>query len=429
MANPRALALDVLIKVEEQKAYSHLVLNQVLNKHRQLDLRDRHLLTELVYGTIQHQRLLDFYLEPYLKQGMAKLDVWVKQLLRLSAYQLFFLTRIPSYAVVNEAVKLAKKRGHRGIQGLINGVLRNLLREPKRSLDTICDPVERIAVETSHPTWLVARWTEQFGLKTAQEICRANNERPVLTVRVNPLKASKQEVMDHLRALGYHVSETAVAQQGLRVENPAKLMESSLFKQGYFTIQSESSMLVAPLLRPEPGMKVLDLCAAPGGKTTHLAELMDNRGHVVANDVHAHKLKLIKKAAKRLGITIINVTAYDGTTVSPGQLGHFERILVDAPCSGFGVIKHKPDLKWHKRPEDIKQIAELQLQLLTRAAQLLIPGGQLVYSTCTIDREENESVITRFLEDHPDFEVGEIRQIFPQDFGSDGFFMAKLNKA
>ncbi|MDQ0337554.1 16S rRNA (cytosine967-C5)-methyltransferase [Caldalkalibacillus uzonensis] len=430
MGNARALALEALIKVEKQKAYSHLVLNQLLSRHPQLDLRDRQLLTELVYGTIQHQRLLDFYLEPFLKQGIAKLEGWVKQLLRLSVYQLYFLNRIPSHAVVNEAVKLAKKRGHRGIQGLVNGVLRNMLRQPKRSLDTIVEPVERIAIETSHPTWLVARWVRQYGLDTARVICRANNERPAMTIRVNLLKASKQDVLSRLTASGYRVSETSEAEQGLKVENPAKLMDSPLFKEGYFTIQSESSMLVAPLLSPQPGMKVLDLCAAPGGKTTHLAELMANQGRIVANDVHKHKLRLIETAARRLGITIIEVTARDGTAVSPEEWGTFDCILVDAPCSGFGVIKHKPDLKWNKRLEDIEQIKELQLHLLSNAAKLLKSGGQLVYSTCTIDKEENEGVIERFLEYHPHFELaGDMRQILPQDFGSDGFFMVKLSKA
>ncbi len=429
MTNPRGLALDALVHIEQKKAYSQLVINSLLNRYKSMDERDKNLLTELVYGTIQHQRLLDFYLEPRLKKNRGNLELWVKQLLRLSVYQLVFLKRIPPHAVVNEAVNLAKKRGHRGIQGLINGVLRNLLRHPWRSLEEIVDPLERLAVQTSHPTWLVERWVDQYGFDTTAKLCEFNNRRPPFTVRINQLKGSRETIRARLETAGYTVEETVRSPFGLTIANPAGITDTSLYEQGFFTIQSESSMLVAPLLSPEPGMKVLDACAAPGGKATHLAELMHNQGTVIANERHAHKLTLIKDLAQRLGITIISVQQGDAREMSVQQWGLFDRILLDVPCSGLGVIRHKPDLKWNKQPGDGKALAGLQWELLRTTSKLLKTGGKLVYSTCTLDKDENENQIERFLNEHPNFKLdGEMETIFPYDFDSDGFFMAKLRK-
>jgi 16S rRNA (cytosine967-C5)-methyltransferase len=429
MANPRALALNALVQIEQKKAYSHLILNQTLNQHPDMDERDKSLLTELVYGTVQHKRLLDFYMEPLIKQGLDQLDDWVRQLLRLSVYQLAFLERIPAHAVVNEAVNLAKKKGHRGIQGLVNGVLRNILRHPFRPLEEIRDPIDRLGVKTSHPTWLVKRWVNQYGLSITEKICQANNERPHFTVRTNSLKSTRKSVITKLCNAGYQAEESERSPYGITIANPANITRTSLYEQGYFTIQSESSMLVAPLVDPKPGMKVLDACAAPGGKTTHLAELMQNQGTIIAYDIHKHKLRLVRALAERLGLTIISTHHGDAAQVSAHRWGYFDRILLDAPCSGLGVIKHKPDLKWNKKPDDIKKLADLQNELLKGVSQVLKVGGELVYSTCTIDKEENQYLIERFLSEHPHFHlVGNMEQIFPYDFGSDGFFMVKLRK-
>lgn len=428
MANPRALALEALERIETGKAYSHVLLNHMIANQKEMDERDVRLLTELVYGTIQYKRLLDFYLEPFIKKGFDRLDNWVKQLLRLSAYQIIFLERIPPHAAVNEAVKLAKKRGHVGIQGFVNAVLRNLLRHPLRSLDEIADPVERLSVKTSHPTWLVKRWVSQYGFRLTEQICHANNERPRFTIRINRLKTNRETLKRQLSEAGYEVKETPVSPYGLTIANPGEITKSPLYRQGLFTIQSESSMLVSPLLNPQPGMKVLDACAAPGGKTTHLAELMDNTGQIIANDVHEHKLSLIQSLAARLGITIISLHHGDALQLAEHGWGQFDRILLDAPCSGFGVVKHKPDVKWSKTLDDIHHLAELQGKLLAAASRLLKEGGEMVYSTCTIDKRENEEQIEGFLNEHPQFRVLEMKRIFPQDFHSDGFFMAKLVK-
>jgi 16S rRNA (cytosine967-C5)-methyltransferase len=426
----RSIALDALVKIEQGGAYSNLLLNQLYKEHPDLDPRDRSLITEIVYGTIQHQRILDFYLQPFLKQKVDQLEQWVKQLLRLSLYQLVFLDRVPERAVVHEAVEISKARGHKGITGMVNGVLRNFLRSPKASVEQVQDVQERLAIETSHPTWLVKRWVKQFGLETASKICHENNVSPKMTIRVNLFKTSRDRVKAALTEEGFEVEETANAKEGLRIIAGGNVAQSSLFKEGYFTVQDESSMLIAPLLDPKPGMKVLDACAAPGGKTTHLAEYMNNEGEVLAVDLHPHKEKLVQFNAKRLGTSIVKTLVSDARKLSNHVEQEFDRILLDAPCSGFGVIRRKPDLKWKKSESDIAQIADIQYDLLSQVAPLLKKEGQLVYSTCTFDPEENQELIDRFLQHHEQFAVveGSKRQILPQDFGSDGFYMIKLER-
>jgi 16S rRNA (cytosine967-C5)-methyltransferase len=424
----RKVALEALTKIDQGGAYSNLLLNQILNQYPSIDPRDRNLITELVYGTIQHQRLLDFHLQPFLKQNIGKLENWVKQLLRLSIYQFLFLDRIPERAVVHESVELSKTLGHKGITGMVNGVLRNFQRTPRADTNNLTDPIERIAVETSHPTWMVRRWAKQFGLENTQRLCLENNRPPRISLRVNRVKVTREELISLLENEGFQVEETKHSKDGIVILSGGHAAQSPLFKQGYFTIQDESSMLITPLLDPKPGMKVLDACAAPGGKTTHIAEHMRNEGEIIANDIHPHKEKLIIEQAKRLGLTVIKTTINDARKLGERFTAEFDRILLDAPCSGFGVIRRKPDVKWKKKEQDVHQISEVQYELLQTIAPLLKKEGQLVYSTCTLDLEENQNLITRFIQEHPQFSIveGSTLQIFPYDFGSDGFFMTKL---
>lgn len=429
--NVRELALEALLSVERGGAYSNLLINQLLTKHQGIEVRDRALLTEIVYGTIQHQRWIDFHLAPFLSKGIDKLDDWVKQLLRLSMYQLLFLDRVPSRAVVHESVELAKKRGHRGISGMVNGVLRNQLRSAKPSIEEIVDPVERLAIRTSHPTWLVQRWVKQFGYETAERICTENNLPAKVSIRVNPLKATKAEVQQLLEEEGYQMEAIEGVETALRlVEGQGNLAHTKAYQDGLFTIQGESSMHITPLLHPQPGMKVLDACAAPGGKTTHIAEYMQNEGKIIANDLHPHKQRLIDQQLQRLGITNVETMVRDARKLAEQFRDEFDRILIDAPCSGFGVIRRKPDLKWSKTEADISQIARVQLDILEALAPLLKKDGCLVYSTCTMEKEENEAVIERFLESHPQFRQveGSTKQILPHHFHSDGFYMTKIER-
>ncbi|WP_339320657.1 16S rRNA (cytosine(967)-C(5))-methyltransferase RsmB [Paenibacillus sp. FSL R10-2734] len=441
------MALDILVKVEQQGAYSNLLLNSSLQKSS-LSREDAGLVTELVYGTISRMNTLDFVLEEFVSKGIAKLQPWVRNLLRLSLYQIMYLDRIPSHAAVNEAVNIAKKRGHQGISGMVNGVLRSVLRAGE--LPVIPDglsPAKRISIQYSHPLWLVKRWITEYGVDTAEAICAANNEPPAVSVRVNTTMISREALLSQMIEQGLQAYASEVSPFGIVVKGGGNLALSSWYRDGYISIQDESSMLVAEAVAPESGMRVLDCCAAPGGKTAHMGELMKDKGSIYANDLHPHKAKLISDQAARLGLDSVVTGSADALELEH-TLEHqsFDRILLDAPCSGLGVIRRKPDLKWRKQPEDVASVASLQSQLLQSVSKLLKPGGILVYSTCTTEQTENSEVVAAFLKQNPDFTSitfasplwnrlegtalaeGEGIQLLPHHYGSDGFYISKLQR-
>ncbi|XEC96979.1 16S rRNA (cytosine(967)-C(5))-methyltransferase RsmB [Paenibacillus tarimensis] len=447
----REVALDTLHKIERDKAYSNLQLNRAL-EGAGLSRADVGLATELVYGTIQRQGTLDYWLAKFVAKGLEKLEPWVRQLLRMSVYQLVYLDRVPPHAAVNEAVQIAKRRGHAGIAGMVNGVLRNMLRRREElALPEGGTPEERIALQHSHPLWLVERWIAAFGEKTAEAMCAADNEPPRASIRINPLRSSVPEAIERLRGQGCVAERSELAPSGIVASCGGNLADTDGYRDGWWTVQDESSMIVAEAADPQPGMQVLDCCAAPGGKTTHLAEKMNDEGRIWANDLHPHKMKLIEGQAERLGLTCIRTMSSDA-----GELaGRFppesmDVVLLDAPCSGLGVIRRKPEVKWTKTMDDILSVAEVQQRLLHAAAGLVRPGGVLIYSTCTVERMENEDQVERFLAEHPEFvpdpqwppellerlrEAGAFTgdfsgmiQLLPHHFDSDGFFIAKLRK-
>lgn len=433
--NVRDAALSILMEINKNQAYSNLLLHRTIEKYN-IEAKDRGLLTELTYGTLQHRMTLDYYLEPYVR---GKLDVWVRELLRMSIYQIVYLTKIPPHAVVNEAVNIAKRRGHKRIAPTVNGILRSILREGVPTVEEITDPIERIAIETSHPKWLIERWIKQFGEDETIAMAHENNDPAMMTVRVNTTKATVAEVQKMLEAEGLSVFSSDLIEECLRIEsgNPS---QTTAFKEGLLTIQDESSMLPAYALQVEENMKVLDMCAAPGGKTTHIAELMNNKGEIFAYDIHPHKIKLIENNATRLGLSSIKAQAGDSRDLLEvhGEAA-FDRILVDAPCSGFGVIRRKPEIKYTKKAEEIKGLLPIQEQLLATAATLIKPNGIIVYSTCTTEYDENQGMIEQFLKTHPKMKLIPLRnlqdkelptiendtiQVLPQQFGGDGFFVA-----
>nr|WP_238358159.1 16S rRNA (cytosine(967)-C(5))-methyltransferase RsmB [Cohnella zeiphila] len=450
-ATAREAALRVLERVEREGAYSGLELNRVLTEAG-LKPQDAALATELVYGTIQRLGTIDDVLAARVKGWPRKIEPWVRCLLRMSYYQLRWLDRVPAHAVTDEAVRLAKKRGHAGIAGLVNGVLRGILREgvvppPPAGLDA----AESIALEHSHPRWLVARFIAAYGEAAAEAICAANNEPPRASVRVNPLRADRDELLAAMAAEGIDAAPSRLAPAGIVASRAGSLAATPWYRDGLFTVQDESSMLVAAVAAPPPGGRALDCCAAPGGKTTHLAELMEGRGEVIANDIHPHKEELIARQAERLGLTNVRTTVGDAAELA-GKFpaGSMDVVLLDAPCSGFGVIRRKPEIKWNKTEADIAALSELQRSLLEKASGLVRPGGVLVYSTCTIAPEENEETVRHFLAANPDFSlsgdwpetiVAALRgaevlpepfegmvQLLPQTFGSDGFFIARMRR-
>ena len=437
--NVRDAALTILLAVDKNQAYSNLLLHQTIEKYK-LDVKDRGLLTEITYGTLQHKLTLDYYLEPFIR---GKVDLWVRWLLRMSLYQMHYLSRIPAHAAVNEAVEIAKRRGHKGIASMVNGILRSILREGVRSTTDITDSVERLAVETSHPQWLVERWVESYGYEETAEMLRENNIPPVQTVRVNTTKATVENVLATLEREGVKAVRSEVMPECVHLQT-GQAARTAAFKHGLITIQDESSMLPANVLNPQPGMKVLDMCAAPGGKTTHMAEKMQNEGSILAMDLHPKKLDLIDENTARLGLDIVQTAPIDGRKAAsflPKE--SFDAVLVDAPCSGLGVMRRKPDIKYTKREEDLESLQTIQLAILDNAAQVLKPGGRLVYSTCTVDKRENEGTVEAFLSQHPEMESESLTnlpekllakqnngmlQVFPQDFGSDCFFVAAFRK-
>jgi len=442
----RELALEALTAVEQEGAYSNLALNAALQRSRP-DPREAGLATELVYGTIQRRNTIDAVLDAHLAKGAKKLQPWVRSLLRLSAYQLLFLDRVPAHAAVSEAVAIAKRRGHAGVSGLVNAVLRKLAANPGRPTPPSgASAEERIAFVHSHPEWLVREWVRAFGEETAERIAAANNEPPKASARVNRLRLDRDGLIAKLLAEGVTAEPSEVTPDGIVATSGGNLAFTEAFKSGLCTVQDESSMLVAALLDPAPGMRVLDCCAAPGGKSTHLAERMGDKGEIVACDIHPHKKELIDGAARRLGLSSVHTVVADAAKLHERfEPESFDRILLDAPCSGFGVIRRKPDIKWTKTPEDVAAIAETQRAILASVSKLLKPGGRIVYSTCTLEPRENEAQIEAFLAANPAYApdpnvpatipretaercaAGPGRLLVtPADFGSDGFFMARL---
>jgi 16S rRNA (cytosine967-C5)-methyltransferase len=448
--NVRQLAVQVLTKMEEQGAYSNLVINQVLEANP-LDRRDANLLTEIVYGTTQRLNTIDYFLLKLIPKGMDSYAAWLRACLRMSLYQILYLDKIPHHAIVNEAVHLAKKKGHLGIAKLVNGVLRNAIRkqsEWQHAFAALPTP-ERLSLQYSLPRWLVKTWLRQFAESEVAAIGASLLTAPKVSVRVNRMKTDREQLFQRLLQEGANVTRSALAPDGLLLEQFGNAATSALFHDGIISIQDESSMLVARVADPKPGMRVLDCCAAPGGKTTHLAELMNDEGAIVALDLHEHKRNLIVRQAERLGLRSVQTHTADMLVwAKSNKQPSFDLIVLDAPCSGLGVMRRKPDLKWQKKAADLSSVAALQRQMLAAVAPLLKRGGLLVYSTCTVNREENEANIEQFLRDHREFHPDDrwpqafspetlriVRSgpgtltVLPHHFMSDGFFIVRLRKA
>lgn len=444
--NVRNLAFETLLKIEYQGAFSNISINRVMNQGL-LNEKDARLFAEIVYGTVQRKNTLDYYISYFLTQKIKKKDEWVISLLRMSLYQMIFLEKIPEHAIIYEAVEIAKTKGHRGIASLVNGVLRTVQRKGIPNVDLIEDIVKRFSLKYSHPAWLISHWINEYGIEITEKICRANLQRPKVTARVNIRKTTVPKVISLLEREGVFAEESKLSMDGIVIQE-GNLFQTEVFHQGFITVQDESSMLVGRAVNPQKGEVILDCCAAPGGKTTHLAELMNNEGEIIALDIYEHKINLIKQQLKRLQLSIVKpqrLDARDARNKFSEEL--FDRILVDAPCTGFGVLRRKPDIKWKRNEKDVVHMSRVQLQILESVAPLLKKGGTLIYSTCTLEKRENEQVIEQFLEKHHQFfrdqnlslrlpnklspymqnKQGEV-QIFPHYFHSDGFFIAALKK-
>lgn len=437
----RVEALRILCRVEEDRAFADLALEAALER-AQLPTRDRALATELVYGTLRWQRRLDWLLAPHSHRKLERLDPWVRNLLRLTAYQLRLLQKVPAWAAVDEAVALARRRGHGQTASFVNAVLRSFTRSGESLPPLPSDPVEAGATSLAFPSWLARRWAQRLGRDEAERLMTSLDERPRVTVRVNPLRCSLTALSERLAQEEEIVSwPTSYAPDALVLKDAGPAFRFKAFKEGWFTLQDEASILIGHLLAPRAGETVADVCAAPGTKTTHLAELMGNQRRVIAIDQHAARLKLVSKAAARLGLG--NVECHGGRVeaLAPKFKERCDRVLVDAPCSNLGVIRRRPDVKWQRTEAQFNALAATQRRILDAAAAMVRPGGVLVYATCSLEPEENEGVVLPFLAAHPEWgvdppagfpiepELSGVLRCLPHHHGTDGFTAFRLRRA
>lgn len=439
----REAALKILYEINEKGAYSNIALNKYFSGH-ELTERDRAFVTELVYGAVKWKLTLDRMISACSSIRLEKLSPWIRNILRLGAYQLQYLTRVPPSAAVNESVKLARRYGHKASSGFVNAVLRNIAGGGGKDVipDKAVDPVGYLSVRYSYPKWIAGKFAELFGEKFTESLLEAGNQVPVLTVRANMLKITADELIRELKTEGVDALPGKYVRGSVVIKGPVSVSGLEAFRKGLFQVQDEGSMLPALVLAPQPGEKVLDACSAPGGKATHMAQLMNNNGLITAMDIHEHKLKLIKDASDRLGTGIIHTELHDASLPVPQHEGMYDRVLLDAPCSGLGIIRRKPDIKWARENRDIESITALQRRLINSVSKALKPGGVLVYSTCTLLPEENRCIIREFLDNNDEFYEDDIAaflpaglskyasggmlQTYPNRDGIDGFFIARL---
>jgi 16S rRNA (cytosine967-C5)-methyltransferase len=441
VAPARAVAARVLERVDRDQAWADLTLDAELSRAA-LGTRDIGLATEIVYGTLRWQRYLDWILGPHSRRSLDALDARVRIALRMAAYQLVFLERVPSFAAVNDAVSLARGRKP-GLAEYTNAVLRSFARRGAREREPALprDPVDALATRCSFPTWIAARWVTRYGAADAEALMRALNARPPVTLRANTLRLTREALAERLAAEDDVKSRpTPHAPEGLITARGGEPGAWRVFAEGACVAQDEASMLVARLLEPRPDETVADVCAAPGTKTTHLAQLMENRGRILAFDPQPARLTRVEEAVARLGVSIVQTvptTAQDGARLRAAAC---DAVLVDAPCSNLGVLRRNPDVKWRRRPEDLGAAAARQAEILAAAATMLKPGGRLVYATCSLEPEENEAVVEAFLREHSDFRLeppasfplalddGMLR-LRPDRLDTDGFTAVRLRRA
>ena len=424
MTNAREAVLKGLYRIETEGAYTNQVLKEILSGDA-ISALDRGFVTELLTGVIRNRLRLDYVIGKFSKIKLKKLSPWVHQILRMGIYQILFLERVPDSAACNESVKLARRYAHGGAQGYVNGLLRSVVRE-KENIPLPNDRTERMSVVYSCPLWLTEKLISQYGLEICEAILKASHEKFPVSLRVNRLRGTTEELQRRLETEGIVAIPDVNHPFRLFVDGALNVTDSQAYREGLYSIQNRSSMTAVEELLPKPGDIMLDLCAAPGGKTTYAAELMENQGKVFAFDIYSHKTELIAKSAERLGISIVETSVWDATQFLPEWELKADKVLADVPCSGIGVIHKKPDIKWHRTPEDIRALCETQKKILRNAARYVKPNGILVYSTCTILREENEEQIQTFLEENEDFVLEKEQLLFTHETGGSGFYIAKL---
>ena len=404
MSKTRLCAITVLMEINQQGAYNNIALRQALDAHPDWDPRDRGFVTEIVNGTLRNQILIDYIIDKFSRNPSSDMKPFIRELLRSAVYQIRFMDRVPNSAAVNEAVKLVRAQGFAPLSGFVNGILRNIVRAHEIDNFKLPDDWD---IRYSYPVWLIDAIKKWLGPRT-EEFLKGSHITPGVCLCINSLKTDKYpEPILHLK-------------------NSSDIRNIEGYNQGLFFVMDEGAYLAAKALGVKPGDKVIDLCAAPGGKSFAMAIMMENRGQIVACDIHPHKIKLMSDTARRLGIKCLSIVERDATEINPAWEGWADAVLLDAPCSGFGIIRRKPDIKYSKTMKDVINMAAFQRELLTAAAAYVKPGGTLVYSTCTITTEENGDNVQWFLDNFP-FTLEESTQLMPTE-RHDGFFIAKMRR-
>ena len=426
----RELVLDILLEVNEKEQYSHLVIRDVLNKYQYLEKQERAFLTRLAEGTIEHMLELDFIINSFSKVKVNKMKPLIRNLLRMSVYQLKYMDSIPDAAVCNEAVKLARKRGFGQLRGFVNGVLRNIARELNHLQypDEKLEPVRFLEVTYSVPAWMVEQWIKDFGYDQTKGICESFlKERPI-TIRTNLTKTTPETLKSKLEAEGVTVEKIEKLPYAFEISGYDYLQALESFAEGLFYVQDVSSMMVAEMAAPEKENYVIDVCAAPGGKSSHVAEKMAGTGMVEARDLTEYKVSLIEENIERHGLTNMTAVQMDATVYDEASKEKADVLICDLPCSGLGVMGKKTDIRYKMTAEKQRDLVQLQRQILDTVYTYVKKGGTLVYSTCTIHKDENAGNVDWFVKKHPEFEVVSSEQMFPGGEYHDGFFIAKLRR-
>lgn len=418
MINSRETAMKVLYEIEYEGAYSNMALKNAL-RYGEISHRDKAFITHLVYGVTDKKLTLDYIISKFSKIKLKKISKYILIILRMGVYQIKFMDKVPESAAVNECVKLARRYGHGASAGFVNGMLRNVVRI---DIEYPKDKIEYMSVKYSVPLWLCKKWITDFGYEFTNELLKSFEQSARVCVRPNTLKITAQGLSDKLNDEGNkaEVKNNLVYIEGLDIGN------DELYKKGYYTVQDEAAYTAGKVLAPKVGETIIDMCAAPGGKTTHLAELMCNKGEIFAFDIHEHKIEIIQKNAERLGISIIKAEISDGSVFNEKYAEKADKILCDVPCSGLGIIRRKPEIKWNRNEAD--DFPLLQKQILLNASRYLKRGGELVYSTCTINKEENEEVTSGFLKENSNFEKLYEKTFYPHIDNTDGFYICKIKR-
>ena len=439
----RRTALQILLDTAQKNTTLDRTLDGFSPQLADLTRQDRNLCHAVVFGVLRHRNFLDFIIQAFSNTKIARMDLSVLYILRMAMFQMRFLDRVPDFAAINTAVDLAKGRGGKKIAGFVNAVLRNAARGCGSLVwpDQHKDPVAHISVVHSIPLWLARRWVDRYGPDTTLDLCRYVNQIPPVTLRTNTLKTTRTELGRLLTDAGHKIDLTRFSPDGILLAGAGMHVEDLTgFADGLFQVQDEAAQLVSRMLDPQKGESILDACAGLGGKTLHLAQLKENTGQIFAVDTEENKLARLALEAQRLGITCVDTRILDLLTSDISDFpGFFDRVLVDAPCTGLGVLRRNPDAKWERSVQDIQRMAARQKRLLNRAANLVKPGGTLVYAVCSCEREENEEVAAAFLKARKEYVLDPIGEVygrtcgsffstFPDTTGMDGFFAARFNR-